>query len=105
MKAGLLIKQVLQGRADAKNHLMALAANEQADKAERDTAIRYLGNSRSPEALNVVAKQLLSNEPQIRTTAYYSLPDNFRPPGYDYTAPPDEIKRETVAKLLKEITP
>ena len=97
------MSQALQGQAQAKHDLMALASNDKADKAERDIALRYLGNAGNPESLTIVAKQLLSTDPQIRTTAYYSLPENLRPPGYDYTAEPDAAAREAVAKAVEGI--
>ena len=97
------MSQALQGQPQAKHDLMALAGNEKADKAERDIAIRYLGNEGSVESVTIVAKQMLSADPQIRTTAYYSLPENLRPPRYDYTAEPSDGAREIVAKVVEGI--
>jgi HEAT repeat protein len=100
--AGRLLNLAMQGDAQAKRALMALAVNEKAHVLARDMAIRYLGNVGSPESLTIVAKQLLSTDPQLRTTAYYSLPENLRPTEYHYDEP-DAASREIVTKLIKRI--
>ena len=81
---------------------MGIAGNENADKTERDIAIRYLGNRGSVKMMAVAAGNVFSVNPQIRTTAYYSLPENLRPHAYDYTAEPNAAGREVVAKVIEE---
>jgi hypothetical protein len=103
MDVDSLLAQALRGRAQAKHDLMALASSDNAGRVERDLAIRYLGKEGSVESLSIVAKQLLSSDPQIRTTSYYSLPERVRPSDYDYTAEPSEASREVVAAVLQRI--
>ena len=103
MKAGLLMSQALQGQPQAKHDLMALAGDEKAEKLDREIAIRYLSNDGSLESLVIIAKQLISSDPQFRTTAYHCLPEDVRPPDFDYTAEPSVASREVVAKLIEKI--
>ena len=95
------MSQALQGQPQAKHDLMALAGDEKAERIDRDIAIRYLGNEGSVESLAIVARQLVSPDPQFRTTAYHSLPENVRPSGFDYTADPSAGSWEIVSKLIE----
>ena len=82
---------------------MGIAADENAEKTEREVAIRYLARSEAPDALVIVARQLLSEEPGVRTIAYYSLPEKARPADFDYTKPPSDASRAVVAKIIERI--
>jgi len=100
---GQRVNEAVRGDAQAQNDLMVIAQNVQAKSEEREIAIRYLGKSERPAFLTIVAKQLLSSNPRIRTAAFYSLPTKIRPQGYDYTSEPTEASIDLINKLVNQI--
>lgn len=101
--APMLLKKAFSGDAQARHDLMAIAGDKNAKEIERSVAIQYLVRAGTPESLAIVAAQLSSDEPGIRTTAYYNLPEKLRPPDFDYTASPSPASRAVVAKLVEQI--
>lgn len=100
---GRKVNDAFREDAQAQIDLMATAQDAQAKSEEREIAIGYLGKSENPVLLTIVAKQLLSPSPRIRTAAFYSLPAKIRPEGYDYTSQPSEATTALIAKLLEKI--
>lgn len=102
-QVGQKVNSAFRGDVQAKHDLMAIAADEHAEIADREIAIRYLGKDGKPESLVIVAQQLISSYPGIRTAAFYSLPSKLRPEGYDYTAAPTDASISVVTKLVDQI--
>lgn len=101
--APTLLKKAFSGDAQAKHDLMAIAGDKNAKEIERSVAIQYLVRAGTPESLAIVAAQLASDEPSIRATAYFSLPEKLRPTDFDYTASPSPASRAVVTKLVEQI--
>lgn len=97
------VNMAYRGDVEAQRDLMTIAEDDRYSVSDREIAIRYLGKKGDPDSLAIVAQQLISPEPGIRTTAFYSLPSKFQPEGYDYTAAPTDISTGVVAKLVARI--
>ncbi len=100
---GQKVDSAFRGDVQARHDLMAVAADGHAGIADREIAIRYLGKEGKPDSLVIVAQQLISPDPGIRTTAFYSLPSKLRPEGYDYTAEPTDASISVVTQLVDQI--
>ena len=101
--AAMLLRKAFSGDAQARHDLMAIAGDATANEIERSVAIQYLVRAGTPESLVIVAKQLGSEKPDIRATAYFNLPEKYRPLNFDYTASPNEASRAEVEKVIEHI--
>ena len=97
------VRRALGGDPDSKHELSELANDENAETVQRQMAFAYFKSEGSNDSLRILAKQLLSKSPAIRTYAYYALPERVRPPHFEYTAEPNDETRLAVEHLLFDL--
>jgi hypothetical protein len=100
---GLLVR-MLRGDAGARDRLIGVANDPSRDIVERTMAVDYLAkNTNDVEAIVAALKMLLSEEPALRTRAYYSLPQELRPRNYDKSMPPSDASRTVVEEIIERV--
>lgn len=100
---GVILYRARRGDADANATLQTLAKDSTIEKISRETAIRMLAKCEDTKSLITVLDLLADEDVNIRTTAFYSLPEEKRARDFDYTIHPTITSREQIERMKNEI--
>ena len=86
----------------ARARLIKLAQDVTSDKTERTIAISMIGQDGSRDSIVAILKILLHEQDrQLRTGAFYALPEKYRPAKFDTTSDrlPDNVRMKILARI------
>jgi hypothetical protein len=100
---GRLFWSLNHGDAAARERMIGIMRDPTADAIQREIALSMLGQEGSKLSVVALTEMLLSEDRQLRTSAYYAIPEKDRPSGFEYTAAPTDATRRVIGERIAEL--